>query len=772
MSDKNQELIARLLVIFRSEATEQVQAMSSSLLLLEGLPAEGAHYQDTIETIFRQAHSLKGAARAVKFTPIELLCQPLESILSALRDKSLLLSTALVDLLHQAIKLIADLTPLSLEEARTHQPRVSMMVRQLERALASPDENKQIPAQSLPPVSPSLALTTSAVISTELSSTESSHQQNPDVAPAHPRSSKVISTVRIATAKLDAVMRLAEEMLTPRLALEQRVTELQQVADDIGVWRKQSKELQRLLSPLQRELEQQDNPTLRKLLDYVADEQVRMRALQDQVTTTLRATANDRRTLAAMTENLQHRVKDMQLLPCAPLLEAFALQARELAREQDKNVVVTTQGGNIEVDRRLLEEIKDPLIHLARNCIDHGIEKSDERHRLKKSSSGNINVAIAQRDSNKITLTITDDGAGIDADQLVSSALARGLITAEEAKDLSKTAAMELMFRSGLSTSKLITDVSGRGLGMAIVKEKIEQLGGNIAIASEAGQGTTFTIVLPINLATFRGLLVTVAEQTFILPSVYVDCALRIATEDIHHINLGHTVNVHGQAMALVWLHDFLSRPRSSVDDSESVLAVVLGRGDQRVAFRVDEVLGEQEVLVKGLGPQLRRVRNISGASVLGNGTVAAVLNVVDLLDAAAHPLQLTPPVAAPAASRQQSILVVEDSITSRSLMKNILETAGYQVVTAVDGIDAYTTLKTQPFDLVVSDVDMPRMNGFDLTAKLRADNQLAEIPVILVTTLDSREDRERGVDAGANAYIVKSSFDQNNLLEVIQRLI
>jgi two-component system chemotaxis sensor kinase CheA len=168
----------------------------------------------------------------------------------------------------------------------------------------------------------------------------------------------------------------------------------------------------------------------------------------------------------------------------------------------------------------------------------------------------------------------------------------------------------------------------------------------------------------------------------------------------------------------------------------------------------------------------LRRVRNISGASVLGNGTVAAVLNVVDLLDAAAHPLQLTPPVAAPAASRQQSILVVEDSITSRSLMKNILETAGYQVVTTVDGIDAYTTLKTQPFDLVVSDVDMPRMNGFDLTAKLRADNQLAEIPVILVTTLDSREDRERGVDAGANAYIVKSSFDQNNLLEVIQRLI
>src|SRR5690606_1827894 len=194
---------------------------------------------------------------------------------------------------------------------------------------------------------------------------------------------------------------------------------------------------------------------------------------------------------------------------------------------------------------RLLEEIKDPLIHLARNCIDHGIEKSDERHRLKKSSSGNINVTIAQRDSNKITLTITDDGAGIDADQLVSSALARGLITAEEAEDLSKTAAMELMFRSGLSTSKLITDVSGRGLGMAIVKEKIEQLGGNIAIASEAGQGTTFTIILPINLATFRGLLVTVAEQTFILPSVYVDCALRIATEDIHHINQGDTVNVH-----------------------------------------------------------------------------------------------------------------------------------------------------------------------------------------------------------------------------------
>jgi two-component system chemotaxis sensor kinase CheA len=815
MTDQNQELLARLLVTFRSEATEHVQAMSSGFLQLENTPIESAQYRTVIETIFRQAHSLKGAARAVKFKTIESLCQPLESIFVALRDHQIVLSTGLVDLLHRAVRLMEELTKLAQDEVRAHQPQVSNLVRKLERALArarddasahassrqhtlstpsatTPSEavkraSSKLESSTAYPESSTTDLESSTTYSESSTTYSESSTNYPEssisypepltpprtttVSAQIPRAGKV-STVRIATAKLDAVMRLAEEILTPRLALEQRVTELQQVVQNISLWRKQSTELQRLLRPLQRELAQHNHSDLRKLLDYLADEPVRLRVFQDQLTTTLRTTENNCRTLATTTENLQGSVKEMQLLPCAPLLEFFALQARELAREQHKSVVVNAQGGNIEVDRRLLEEIKDPLIHLVRNCIDHGIEPADQRHRLKKSPQGNITIALAQHDSGKITLTIADDGAGIDLDRLKVAAVKRNLVTATEAEQLSDTALRELIFRSGLSTNSLITDVSGRGVGMAIVREKIEQLGGSISVASSIGHGTTFTLILPISLATFRGMLITLSQQTFIIPSVHVDCALRIAAHEVHHVNQGDTVNIHGQALALVRLHDLLGLPRAPTDNLETLLVVVLGRGEQRVAFQVDEVLGEQEVLVKGLGPQLRRVPNIVGASVLGNGAVAPILQVTDLLDAAMRPGQPRESVVTSAPARQQTILVAEDSITSRSLMKNILEAAGYQVATAVDGLDAYTTLKTQPFDLLVSDVDMPRMSGFDLTAKLRADAHLAELPVILVTTLDSRADRERGIDVGANAYIVKSSFDQDNLLEVIQRLI
>ncbi len=237
------------------------------------------------------------------------------------------------------------------------------------------------------------------------------------------------------------------------------------------------------------------------------------------------------------------------------------------------------------------------------------------------------------------------------------------------------------------------------------------------------------------------------------------------------------TIPLGGQAVSLVWLSDVLEMPRNAAanEAADRVPAIVLGSGLAHIAFRVDEILGEQEVLVKNLGRQLARVRNIAGASVLGTGQVAPVLNVSDLMKSAvqfATAPRLLATAGKPAQAQQRSILVVEDSITSRALLKNILESAGFLVSTAVDGMDAYTALKTATFDLVVSDVEMPRMDGFDLTAKIRADKQHSELPVVLVTALESREHRERGIDVGANAYIVKSSFDQSNLLEVIGQLI
>ena len=334
-----------------------------------------------------------------------------------------------------------------------------------------------------------------------------------------------------------------------------------------------------------------------------------------------------------------------------------------------------------------------------------------------------------------------------------------------------------LIFRSAVSTSPLVTDISGRGLGLAIVREEVEKLGGLVRVETERDVGTSFRIALPLMLATFRGILVEASEQVFAVPTVNVDRVLRIAKNEIRTVENRETISVNERAVPLVRLDDALELPKKHTDgeDSRAILALVLGAAEERIAFRVDEILDEQEVLVKSLGKQLARVRNIAGATVLGSGKVVPILNAPDLIKSAVS----SAPAAAGATpaeiaeeTEKKSILVAEDSITSRMLLKNILESAGYHVKTAVDGVDALTTLKAEEFDLLVSDIDMPRMNGLVLTERIRTDKRLAELPVVLVTALASREDRERGIDVGANAYIVKSRFDQSDLLQVIRRFI
>jgi two-component system chemotaxis sensor kinase CheA len=310
------------------------------------------------------------------------------------------------------------------------------------------------------------------------------------------------------------------------------------------------------------------------------------------------------------------------------------------------------------------------------------------------------------------------------------------------------------------------------------VREKVEQLAGTISILTRSGVGTTFFLVLPMTMATFRGLIVRVHEHLFVLPTTYVERVVHVRHETINTIENRATIVMNGSAVALVRLAETLELSQHSPPQpaTTSTLAVVLTAAERRMAFLVDEVLNEQEILVKPLGKQLSRVRSMEGATVLATGKVVPILHVPDLMLMAVRTSGASRrPCATPAetsAALRHAILVAEDSIASRMLLKNTLEAAGYEVETAVDGLDAFTRLNQRPFAAVVSDVDMPRMNGFDLTVRIRKDRQLADVPVVLVTVLDSRTNRERGIEVGANAYLVKSSFDQSNLLEVLRRLL
>ena len=761
MADKNADFLKKLLATFRIEADEHLKAMSAGLLELRRVP-EQERQTEIVERIFREAHSLKGAARSVNRTDIESVCQSLESVYAALKRKKLIPAPPLLDLLQQTGDALYGLLP---REAAGGNAPIAALLRRLDEASKSAAPAGEPP---LAPV-PEAALPAAAPRG---------------VRPAAPDWAS--DTLRVASAKLDAVMRQTEELLAPRLAAGQRVLDLREAGGAVASWKKEHARIRPAVRAAERLLTRlgggsgagkgKEQQLLAKLLEYLDAESLHLKNIEHRLARLKRFAEHDQRALGGMVDGLLHDVREMHMLPFSSLTDIFPRFVRELARDQDKPVELKIEGGGIEVDRRILEAMKDPLVHLLRNCIDHGIERPAERARKGKPPQGTISLAMAQIDSGKMEILVADDGAGVDAAQVMAAARKLGLVSAEAAEALGQAEALALVFQSGISTSPMITDVSGHGLGLAIVREKVERLGGTVALETQADAGTAFRIVLPLSIATFRGILVRLGEQVFVLPASGVERVVRLAEQDIRTVENRETVPLDGQPASLVDLGDVLEMPRRGGGRvaGGSLHAVVLGAGAARVAFWVDEVLGEQEVLVKALGRQLARVRNVTGASVLATGRVAVVLNLPDLMKSAARQAA---PARAPAAevpvdAQPRSVLVVEDSITSRSLLKNILESAGYRVATAVDGVDAYTMLKSSTFDLVVSDVEMPRMDGFEFTSKVRSEARLAELPIVLVTALESREHRERGIDVGANAYIVKSSFDQGNLLEVIGRLI
>jgi two-component system chemotaxis sensor kinase CheA len=482
-----------------------------------------------------------------------------------------------------------------------------------------------------------------------------------------------------------------------------------------------------------------------------------------------------------MVDRVLEDAKKLLMLPFSTLFSLFPKLVRDLSREQGKEVELVVGGTEVEVDKRILEEIKDPLIHLLRNCVDHGIETPLARAEAGKPSRGTITLGVSQVHGNKVEVCLADDGAGIDLEAVSAAAVCKGFLSAEESARLSETETLALVFRPELSTSRLLTEISGRGLGLAIVKEKVDKIGGWIELQSRRSAGTTFRLVIPLTLATFKGVMVEAGGQVLVMPTVNTEHVCRVRPDQILMVENRETIRFEDRVVALVRLDDLLELPRrESAADGALLPVLIASDGQRRIALAVDAVLGEQEVLLKRLGQPLSRVRNIAGATVLGSGKVVPVLNAADLLKsavrlngrAAGRAAPGDAPRDRPAVRAARSLLVVEDSVTARMLIRGILESAGYRVKTAVDGVDAWSALKTDDFDLVVSDVEMPRMNGFDLTTRIRGNQRLAEMPVVLVTARDSRTDRERGVEAGANAYIVKSGFDQNNLLEVVRRLL
>jgi len=784
MGISEEDFLQELLAMFKIEAEEHLKTLSSGLLELENAPVS-RETSTIIETIYREAHSLKGAARSVNMTDMETLCQSLESVFASLKKQDLTPSPEIFDTLHKAIDCLANLIEKSGGEEFTealHQLNHLEHVEKKKQAEHLLIKSIKEESKSEKPVdmaiSPNGELPNHAPEKVEVKETGISvHQQKETVI----NKSSLLDTIRVATSSLDSLMFQAEELVAAKLGVSQHGMELRDVVSMFDLWKKDWEKIDKDIHIFKHQLEKNsintpDRSCLEKFINYLDLNQKWIKSLAGRLTPMSKQADVNSRILSHTIENILDDMKKVLMLPFSTLVKIFPKIVRDLSRTQGKETELQVRGSTIEVSRRILEEMKDPLIHILRNCIDHGIEKPDVRCQQNKQPAGKICVSISQLSDNKIEIEISDDGAGINCRKVKMTALEKGFISKTEAEKLSDKEALSLVFQSDISTSTMITDISGRGLGLAIVREKVEKLGGMINIDTIPGSGTTFNIVIPVTLAAFRGTLVLISDQIFVIQSQSIERIVRVRQDEIKTVENRKTIKFNGQTISFVRLADVLelSGKKTKFDPADRIQVIVVTISGKQVGLGVDEVLDEREVLVKKLGDPLVRVRNIAGATILGTGKVATILNLSDILKSAIKKrVDRTEEVTKEADGQlKKSILVAEDSITSRTLLKNILETAGYEVKTTVDGMDAWKTLGTQHFDLVVSDVEMPRMNGFELVKNIRENGKIPDLPVVLVTGLSSVKEQECGIDAGADAYIIKKNFNQGNLLDTINKLL
>jgi two-component system chemotaxis sensor kinase CheA len=759
----DENFLKRLIETFNVEAGEIIKTVSSGLIELEkNLPE--AERNRLNEQIFMGVHSLKGAARSVNFLEVEALCQVMENIFDKIKRNKITISKKLFDLLHETLDLISSLISSSEEE------RIMVDIDDLiDKLTAAAGEYPVNSVKETIPIKEKQALPVS-----------------PPIPPELKRTKPVRETIRISAEKLDSLLLQSEEMLTSKLIINQKADELKNLAVQFRHWNREFNKIIPEIQDLKLQLDKKkveefntNEKKLDKMSDFIFWNHEQVKVLESHLKSFITGFDTQKRQIGGMVDNLLEDVKKVLMLPFSTIMEIFPNMVRKISGEQGKVAELIIEGSETEIDKRILEEIKDPLTHILRNSIDHGLERPEERLKNNKPAAAVINVKISQFDNNQVEIIITDNGRGIDSEKVKKAAVKEGIISEQDAGKLTENDLISLIFQSGLSTNQVITDLSGRGLGLAIVKEKIEKLAGIISVATEPGKFSSFKIILPARIATFKGILVKAGGQVYVIPGGNIEKVLRIHSNQVQTIENIETIVYRDFNLALVDLADILEiRLDNNTGKNGYIPVLIINSAGKTIAIAVEEILDEQEILVKQFNKQLTRVRNISGATILGSGKVVPILNSGDLARSA---IKLSPK--SPLLEREGTlrenietakkyILVAEDSITSRMLIKNILEAGGYRVRTAIDGLEALRALQEEKFDLLVSDIEMPGMNGFELVSRVRSDKQTENLPAILITSLSSQEDRKRGIDAGANAYIVKSSFDQSNLLSIIDKFI
>lgn len=746
---------ASLLELFSLEAEAQTQVLSAGLLALERDPT----LADQLESCMRAAHSLKGAARIVGVDAGVSVSHVMEDCLVSAQEGRLLLRPEHIDALLQGTDLLMRIaTPSNNPEVADIEAYVALMARLLDPAA--------------PLVAPAAPVMAELQLEAPAPKVESpAPVVEPPSAPA-PRKTKRTTengerVLRVTAERLNSLLDLSSKSLVETLRLKPHLATMQR--------------LKRMQSNSLRALE--------NLNVHLKDHALSLEA-QEALEDARRLLAQSQQLLmeknAELDEFAWHASQRAQVLydtalacrmrPFADVLTGQVRMVRDLGRDLGKQVRLEIEGEKTQVDRDVLEKLEAPLTHLLRNAVDHGIETPEQRLLAGKPAEGLIRLR-ASHQAGLLVLELSDDGNGVDLEKLRRSIVERNLSLAETAAQLSEEELLTFLFLPGFSLRDRVTEVSGRGVGLDAVQHMVRQLRGAVVLEQTAGEGSRFHLEVPLTLSVVRSLVVEVGDEAYAFPLAHIERMCDLEPADIVQVEGRQHFWHEGRHVGLVAASQLLQRPASQ-NSGQTLKVVVIRERDAIYGVAVERFIGERTLVVLPLDERLGKVQDISAGALLDDGSVVLIVDVEDMLRSvekllntgrleriARHSNQVVE-------AARKRILVVDDSLTVRELQRKLLLNRGYDVAVAVDGMDGWNALRSEDFDLLITDIDMPRMDGIELVTLLRRDNRLQSLPVMVVSYKDREEDRRRGLDAGADYYLAKASFHDDALLDAVVELI
>ncbi|MDX8411550.1 MAG: hybrid sensor histidine kinase/response regulator [Mariprofundaceae bacterium] len=748
--------------LFRVETENQAAVLTEGLLVLERDPRAA----EALESLMRAAHSIKGAARIINLDGAVGVAHAMEDCFVAAQTGQIVLAAAAIDVLLSGVDMLTRISIIEEGGSETwfneHESEISALVQALASVLAGETGDNRDVKATVAEKPKTKGKTSKKAEATRKASPPSNAK--PEPAENKPKNTDT------EEAK-DRVLRVSSEHLDRMLAL---ASEMQVEWQWLKPFSDSMLHLKRRLAELEKMLIHVETSTGGSgKLDGVRDKaaQCRETLAGQQAELELHT-----RSISSLSHRLFHQTVASRMRPFADGVHGFKRMVRDLARNLGKQVRLEISGLDTTVDRDILEKIESPLNHLIRNAIDHGIESPEERKNMGKPEEGLVHIEAIHQ-AGMLRLVVSDDGRGLDLDALKQQVVDRNHASEEMVERMTESELMSFLFLPRFSMKEEVTEISGRGVGLDVVANMIREVRGTMHSSASKGAGMRFELRLPITLSVIRALLVEIDGEPYAFPLVHIDRTLKCRADDIERVEGRQYISLGDQQIGLISAREVLGLPREA-DSDDLYSVVVLGDIESRYGLIVDRLLGERDLVEKVLSPRLGKVKDISAAAVTSAGSPLLIFDVNDLLRSIAKLInagklgrvgQLAGQAASNTAKR---ILVVDDSITVREVERKLLVSRGYEVEVAVDGIDGLNSARSGHYDLVISDVDMPRMDGIEFVRQIKSDAKLRDTPVVIVSYKESDEDRMRGLDAGADSYLTKSSFHDETLLDTVTGLI